>query len=43
MPYKTTLIDFAAKPDWLLEVNPAGSVPVMKVGGRGAARSLGGC
>lgn len=31
MPYTKTLVDFAAKPDWLLEVNPAGSVPVMKV------------
>lgn len=31
MPYTTTLIDFDHKPQWLLDVNPAGSVPVMKV------------
>lgn len=31
VPYSTTLIDFADKPQWLLDVNPAGSVPVMKV------------
>ncbi|KAL4430131.1 hypothetical protein ABPG77_004913 [Micractinium sp. CCAP 211/92] len=30
VPYSTTLIDFANKPQWLLDVNPAGSVPVMK-------------
>lgn len=30
--YTTTLIDFDNKPQWLLDVNPAGSVPVMKVG-----------
>lgn len=28
--YQKTLIDFANKPAWLLEVNPEGSVPVMK-------------
>jgi hypothetical protein len=31
VPYTTTLIDFDNKPQWLLDVNPAGSVPVMKV------------
>lgn len=30
VPYQKTLIDFEAKPAWLLDVNPAGSVPVMK-------------
>ncbi|PSC75758.1 putative beta-D-xylosidase 7 [Micractinium conductrix] len=30
VPYTTTLIDFNNKPQWLLDVNPAGSVPVMK-------------
>jgi glutathione S-transferase len=30
VPYCKTLIDFAAKPQWLLGVNPAGTVPVMK-------------
>ncbi|KAI3438883.1 hypothetical protein D9Q98_001298 [Chlorella vulgaris] len=30
VPYTTTLIDFDHKPQWLLDVNPAGSVPVMK-------------
>ena len=30
VPYTKTLIDFDAKPQWLLDVNPAGSVPVMK-------------
>lgn len=30
VPYTTTLIDFDNKPQWLLDVNPAGSVPVMK-------------
>ncbi|EFN57582.1 hypothetical protein CHLNCDRAFT_143262 [Chlorella variabilis] len=30
VPYTKTFIDFANKPQWLLDVNPAGSVPVMK-------------
>jgi glutathione S-transferase len=30
VPYTKTLIDFAAKPQWLLDVNPSGTVPVMK-------------
>lgn len=30
IPYKKTYIDFSNKPQWLLDVNPAGSVPVMK-------------
>ena len=33
VPYTKTFIDFANKPQWLLDVNPAGSVPVMKVRG----------
>lgn len=39
VPYSTTLIDFANKPQWLLDVNPAGSVPVMKVRGQAASVS----
>ena len=30
VPYTKGYIDFAAKPDWLLEVNPSGTVPVAK-------------
>ena len=30
MPHTLGYVDFAAKPAWLLEVNPAGSVPVAK-------------
>ena len=30
IPYSTTLVDFDNKPDWLFEVNPKGTVPVMK-------------
>jgi glutathione S-transferase len=30
VPYKRGYIDFAAKPDWLLAVNPKGAVPVAK-------------
>ena len=30
IPYSKTYIDFNNKPQWLLDVNPAGSVPVMK-------------
>ncbi len=37
VPYSTTLIDFANKPQWLLDVNPAGSVPVMKVRAKATA------
>lgn len=33
VPYKTTLVDFDNKPQWLLDVNPAGSVPVMQASG----------
>lgn len=28
--YSKTYVDFAAKPQWLLDVNPSGTVPVMK-------------
>ena len=31
VPYTSTLIDFNDKPQWLLDLNPSGSVPVMKV------------
>ena len=30
VPSEMTFIDFANKPEWLLELNPAGTVPVMK-------------
>ena len=30
VPYEKTYIDFSAKPQWLLDVNPSGTVPVMK-------------
>ena len=30
VPLTLGLIDFAAKPEWLFDVNPAGSVPVAK-------------
>jgi glutathione dehydrogenase/transferase len=30
VPYEKIFIDFDAKPQWLLEANPAGSVPVLK-------------
>ena len=30
VPYNKILIDLDAKPQWLLDVNPAGSVPVLK-------------
>lgn len=32
LSYEKGYIDFANKPEWLLEVNPEGSVPVMKDG-----------
>lgn len=32
LDYERNYIDFAKKPDWLLEVNPDGSVPVVKDG-----------
>ncbi|GMH39707.1 hypothetical protein BSKO_07605 [Bryopsis sp. KO-2023] len=32
LEYERDYIDFAKKPDWLLEVNPEGSVPVLKDG-----------
>ena len=32
LPSLPTALDFDSKPSWLLEVNPQGSVPVMKVG-----------
>ena len=37
VPHTLGYIDFAAKPAWLLEVNPAGSVPVAKGEKRGKA------
>jgi hypothetical protein len=37
VPLTLGYIDFAAKPAWLLEVNPAGSVPVAKGEKRGKA------
>lgn len=30
VPYQKTYIDFSAKPQWLLDANPSGTVPVMK-------------
>lgn len=30
VPYTMTMIDFNNKPEWLLELNPSGTVPVMK-------------
>ena len=39
VPYTTTLVDFDHKPQWLLDVNPAGSVPVMKVRAGGWRRT----
>jgi len=30
VPYTKTYVDFNNKPQWLLDVNPAGSVPVLK-------------
>ena len=31
VPYTSTLIDFNDNPQWLLDLNPSGSVPVMNV------------
>lgn len=30
VPYTKAYVDFAAKPQWLFDVNPSGTVPVMK-------------
>nr|XP_043613119.1 glutathione S-transferase DHAR2-like [Erigeron canadensis] len=30
VPYKTHLIDVSSKPEWFLEVNPSGKVPLIK-------------
>eukprot|EP00963_Diacronema_lutheri_P008113 scaffold698_cov333-Pavlova_lutheri.AAC.5 len=32
VPYETKLVDLGNKPDWLLEINPLGKVPVLRMG-----------
>lgn len=32
VPYETKLVDLGNKPDWLLEINPLGKVPVLRTG-----------
>jgi glutathione S-transferase len=34
VPFRKTLVDLSAKPDWFLEISPVGKVPLLRVSGR---------